>query len=256
MRILFTICGRAGSKGVKNKNLREFLGAPLSWYSLSAIDLYLKNYRQDADFDVVANSDSRELLRVLSENPFLKVDTILRGEELSGDTAAKKDVILDCLRQMEERKGYLYDVVVDLDITSPLRKKEDLLHLITTHFDRKADITYSVTPARRNPYFNQVTYSEEEGARIVIGSDITTRQQAPAVYDMNASLDAYRPDFIKNGGDFDEGYEAIIEMEDTAVLDIDSEEDFRLMGVVAKYLFENDPSFGEIRNNIPTTDVC
>lgn len=26
MKILFTICGRAGSKGIKNKNIREFVG--------------------------------------------------------------------------------------------------------------------------------------------------------------------------------------------------------------------------------------
>ncbi|MDD3706486.1 MAG: acylneuraminate cytidylyltransferase family protein, partial [Clostridiaceae bacterium] len=38
--ILFTICGRAGSKGIKNKNLRDFLGYPLPYYTISAIDLY------------------------------------------------------------------------------------------------------------------------------------------------------------------------------------------------------------------------
>ena len=35
-------------------------------------------------------------------------------------------------------------------------------------------------------------------------------------------------------------------MKDTAVLDIDSEEDFQLMQVVAKYLFETDKEFGLI----------
>ena len=41
MNILFTICGRAGSKGIKNKNVREFLSKPLPLYTLSAIDLFL-----------------------------------------------------------------------------------------------------------------------------------------------------------------------------------------------------------------------
>ena len=35
MNILFTLCGRAGSKGVKGKNARDFLDIPLAWYSLA-----------------------------------------------------------------------------------------------------------------------------------------------------------------------------------------------------------------------------
>ena len=126
MRILFTICGRAGSKGIKNKNLRDFCGAPLAWYSMSAIDLFLKDCQGKYEYDIVANSDSEDLLSMIQRNPFLHVDTIKRTPELSGDTAAKKDVILDCINQMEKRNNCEYDAAVDLDITSPLRTKEDI----------------------------------------------------------------------------------------------------------------------------------
>ena len=43
-RLLITICGRAGSKGFKNKNLKNFCGRPLVYYSLSAAEL-LKSTR-------------------------------------------------------------------------------------------------------------------------------------------------------------------------------------------------------------------
>ena len=39
-------------------------------------------------------------------------------------------------------------------------------------------------------------------------------------------------------------------MKDTAVLDIDSEEDFVLMQFIAKYLYENYPEFAQVRDNI------
>ena len=39
MNILFTLCGRAGSKGFKNKNLKTFLGVPLVYYSIAIIDM-------------------------------------------------------------------------------------------------------------------------------------------------------------------------------------------------------------------------
>lgn len=41
-RLLITICGRAGSKGFKNKNLKTFCGHPLVYYSLSAAELFIK----------------------------------------------------------------------------------------------------------------------------------------------------------------------------------------------------------------------
>ena len=34
-KLLITICGRAGSKGFKNKNLKTFCGRPLVYYSLA-----------------------------------------------------------------------------------------------------------------------------------------------------------------------------------------------------------------------------
>ena len=55
MRLLFTICGRAGSKGIKNKNLRDFVGKPLMYYSISAIDLFLKRTELAVEADIVIN---------------------------------------------------------------------------------------------------------------------------------------------------------------------------------------------------------
>ena len=253
MKILFTICGRAGSKGIKNKNLKDFCGKPLCWYTLSAIELYVKKAEEDGfkfDYDIVANSDSIELLDLIASYPSLEIDKIVRDSALGGDTVGKKDVILDCLVRMEERKSCQYDMVVDLDITSPLRTKEDVDNLIKTHLAKKPVITYSVTNARRNPYFNQVKYDEENGASKVIQSNFTARQQAPDIYDMNASLYAYDPDYLKSGGNFADGYNAIIMMEDTAVLDIDHESDFELMQVVAEYLYGKNEGLKEVRDNI------
>ena len=49
MNILITLCGRAGSKGVKGKNARDFMEIPLVWYSLAGIALYLEQYKGEDD---------------------------------------------------------------------------------------------------------------------------------------------------------------------------------------------------------------
>lgn len=249
MNILFTICGRAGSKGIKNKNIREFCGKPLPYYTISAIDLYLKNTTLDFNADIVVNTDSNELVELMQKNPMRNVEIINRSNDLAGDLVGKIAVIEDCLNKMQERLNKEYDVVIDLDITSPLRTVSDIEKLVSVHLETKADVTTSVVPARRNPYFNQVM-RVGKGFKKVIDSNYTARQQAPAIYDMNASMYAYKPEFLKSGKNVLDGYAECIEMYDTGILDLDHENDFEIMEVIAKYLYDTNKQFGVIRENI------
>ena len=248
MRILFTICGRAGSKGIKNKNIKPFAGHPLPYYTLSAIDLFIRK-NTEYDYDIVINSDSQELLSMMQNSGMCKVDIIERKPELSGDLVGKIDVIHNSLDIMEKRKSLKYDMVVDLDITSPLRREKDIEQLISMHINKCADVTTSVVPARRNPYFNQLKKTDH-GFRKVIESNYTARQQAPEVYDMNASIYAYDPKFLRTGKSVLDGYVECIEMYDTGILDLDHEHDLELMEIIADYLFRNNCEFKEVRDNI------
>lgn len=248
MSILFTICGRAGSKGVKNKNVRDFLGKPLCLYSLSAIDLYLKN-NPEVSADIVVSTDSAKLIEIMENNRMRKVDIIHRSDMLSGDRVAKSEVIFDCVNKMRENHKKNYEMAVDLDITSPLRRVEDIEHLIQKKKEIECDVVFSVVPARRSPYFNMVKKGTNGYAR-VIDSEFISRQEAPAVYDMNASLYAYSLEFLERTKGCFEGECEIIEMQDTGILDLDHEGDFELMQVIAKYLYESDPKYSEIRENI------
>lgn len=247
MRILFTICGRAGSKGIKNKNIRPFVGKPLPYYTLSAIDLYLMKHAEH-ECDIVVNSDSQELLSMMSNSGIHPIELIERSRELGGDTVGKIEVIHNCLDIMKRRKKCEYDVVVDLDITSPLRRIVDIENLIKTHIHTGADVTTSVVVARRNPYFNQLKRTER-GFCKVCESSYTTRQQAPDIYDMNASLYAYLPEHLRSGRTVLDGHIEIIEMYDTGILDLDHENDLELMAVIAEYLFKTKDEFREIYEN-------
>lgn len=248
-KILFTICGRAGSKGIKNKNVRDFVGKALPLYTISAIDLFLKIEENNCYSNIVVNTDSPELITIMQNNGLRKIDVIKRTPELGGDSVGKIAVIQDCLIKMESRKNIKYDIVVDLDITSPLRTVNDINRLVLKHCESGADVTTSVATARRNPYFNQVMKTQH-GYKKVIASNYTARQQAPEIFDMNASIYAYNPQFLLSGKDVLDGYCECIEMYDTGVLDLDHENDFELMEVIAKYLFQKNVSFEEIYKNI------
>ena len=244
MNVLFTICGRAGSKGIKNKNIRMFCGMPLPYYSLAVIDM-LKQTDVNCEYDVVINSDSKELIEMMKNNPFGDVLVINREENLGGDAVPKIAVIQDCLLRTEKSTGKKYDVVIDLDITSPLRTVSDLYRLIKKHEETGADVTTSVADSRRNPYFNMLKKTEH-GYKKVIESNYTARQQAPEMFDMNASLYAYRPEYLFTGKGVLDGYCECIKMYDTGILDLDHENDFELMEVIAQYLFKNNADFAAL----------
>lgn len=248
MNILFTLCGRAGSKGVKGKNARDFLDIPLVWYSMSAIALYKEEYGTGDRIDIVVNTDSHDLIKLVQEVKDLSVGIQLRNEDLAGDKVPKVSVIKDCLERAERDNGVKYDQVVDLDITSPLRTVKDVYNAIIMLSSRPDfDVVYSVVPSRRNPYFNMA--KEENGYfGRAFTSNYTTRQEAPVFYDKNASIYSYSPEALKNKDavKFFLDKCGAIKMLDTGILDIDSEEDFELMQVIAKYLFVNYENYKEI----------
>lgn len=246
MKLLFTLCGRAGSKGIANKNISNFLDKPLALYSLSVIDLYLKN--NDYDADIVVNTDSDELIEIFENNDLRNVDIIKRIPELSTDKIAKIEVINNSLEIMEERHEK-YDLIIDLDITSPLRTVNDLKNIIEKKINSDYDLIFSVTNSRRNPYFNMVKETEH-GYDRVIPSNFNTRQEAPEIFDMNASIYVYSREFLKKKIGLFDGKCGIYNMFDTGILDLDQENDMVLMEVIAEYLFENNVEFKEIYDNI------
>lgn len=185
-RVLITICGRAGSKGFKNKNLKIFDGHPLSYYSLSAAELFIRS-RPDLAVDVCLNTDSGLLIDVITKK-YPEVTVLPRPEELCGDIVPKMPVYQYSLRQMEQKKGYEYDTLIDLDITSPLRQTGDIEGAYEVKASRPdLDLIFSVTPSRRTPYMNMAKLAGDHVEK-VIDHHNTARQQTPPVFDINASI--------------------------------------------------------------------
>ncbi len=235
MNILFTVCGRAGSKGIKGKNFKEFLGHPLLFYTFAAIVLYRDKHAED-NVDIALNTDSPEMINMVKGNKKINAIIVQRKPEMAGDNVAKKVVIADTMQEVQALKGIEYDMVVDCDITSPLRTVKDIENLISKVQTDDYDVVFSVVSARRNPYFNMVKENPDGTVGLVVPSQYTARQQAPEIYDMNASLYVFKPDFLVSETMLLNGKCGIIKMMDTAVLDLDHENDFELMQVIAEYL--------------------
>ncbi len=250
MKILFTICGRGGSKGVPGKNTKEFCGYPLALYTLAAIELYIE--KSGCKAVVAVNTDSEELRDILIEKKS-DILAVKREEADAGDTASKLEVIAKTYKVAKDIKGE-FDAVVDCDITSPLRSAEDIENIVSELFKREeTDLCLSVCEARRSPYFNQLLANEQGYLERVIKTNFVARQQAPTIFDANASLYSYKPQFLMRENPFIfDGNVGFIKMKDTAVLDIDTADDFATMEILAKHYFGSYKPFAEVYEKVKT----
>ena len=68
MNILFTICARAGSKGVKGKNVRMFCQKPLVHYTLEIYEKFVKKHVDEGnEIELAVNTDSELLLEQIQK---------------------------------------------------------------------------------------------------------------------------------------------------------------------------------------------
>lgn len=184
MKRLCTICARGGSQGVKNKNILPLRGKPLIAHSILQA-------KRSGLFDLVAvSSDSEEIRKTALK--WGADEVINRPMELATSTAAKLPAIQHAVLEIEKIKNINFDVIVDLDATSPLRSVDDLIDSFKLFIkDDNASNLITGCSARRSPYFNlveknnhndYVTLSKKSNTPIV------RRQDTPLCYDLNASI--------------------------------------------------------------------
>jgi CMP-N,N'-diacetyllegionaminic acid synthase len=225
MKRLCSVCARGGSKGVPNKNIRPLLGKPLLLHSLDQA-------KESGLFDcIVVSSDSNEILQLAEE---WGVDhAIERPEELATDFAPKLPVIQHCFQTAETLSGMTFDNAVDLDATSPLRNKADLIGVVDLlESNDTAKNVITGTPARRSPYFNLIELDESgrvnlSGKRQNIDGTIVRRQDAPPCFDMNASIYAWWRDSLLKARHVIQSSTRLYVMPEERSVDIDTELDFR-----------------------------
>lgn len=226
-KIVCVIPARGGSKGLPRKNLKLLAGKPLIAYTIGQA---LQSQYIDR---TIVSTDDREIADISrqhgAEVPFL------RPADLAGDHVATIDVLLHAVQWLEEQEKYDFDILVLLHATTPLRSVNDINSCIKMLVETKADNVFSVTEAHRNPYFNMVEADEQGIATLAKKGDFTTRQSAPKVYDMNASIYVWWKDVLKNEKKIFLKKSLIYIMPKERSIDIDDDFDFK----VAEFLCLN-----------------
>lgn len=228
MKRICSICARAGSKGVANKNIRILAGKPLIAHSVEqALSTGL--------FELVAmSSDSDEILEVARQ--YGATLMVKRPDELATDTAAKIPAIQHCILEAEKRLGMEFSTIVDLDATSPLRTADDIRGAVDLLESRGVANVITGAPARRSPYFNLVEVDASGVARLSkkLDKPVVRRQDAPKCFDMNASIYVWRRDALFGNQSVFNADTLLYVMPEERSVDIDSLLDFAIVELLMK----------------------
>ena len=130
------IPARGGSKGIPNKNIKEFAGKPLIVHS---IEYALNCTKID---EVVVSTDDDKIIKIARKAGARIVN---RPPELSTDSATTESAIHHFVNKFNKKP----DILVLLQPTSPFRPKGSLENAITHFTENGFDSLLSITPTHR-----------------------------------------------------------------------------------------------------------
>ena len=128
MKLLTIIPARSGSKGIKNKNLTNFLGKPLINYSIN----FAKKLKNNT---TIVCTDSKIIQSIAKKN--LKFNDYSRPKRLSRDNTLLNNTLYHTVVWAIKKK-IEFDSILILQPTSPLRDIKDL-NKILKYFHKKKD---------------------------------------------------------------------------------------------------------------------
>ena len=223
MKVSSIILARGGSKGVLNKNKRDFCGKPLiSWTIEQCIDGGI-----DKD-NIFVSSDSHDILEIGHE---YGVGSILRTPEVSGDGATSELSWIYSINYLR-KLGFNYDWIFAPQVTSPMREPSDIKNGLLMAESGEYDSLFAATKTDQCSLWKKSKDGLES-----IGYDYKNRkrrQDNDIQYIENGSFYMFKPDSIKNFNNRMYGNIGIVEMDQWKSFEIDSVDDFKLCSLVMK----------------------
>jgi len=223
MNIVAIIPARGNSKGIANKNIIDFCGKPLIYWTITQS---LKS--KYIDGKVYVSSDSKKILR-LSESFGAK--SILRPSNISSDTSTSEEALIHSINEIE-KKSEKVDLVVFLQCTSPLRTSIDIDMAIEYFNKENYDSLFSATNLKDLCLWRSVGNKLKS-----INFDYKLRKMRQDVqpqYSENGSFYIFKPNILREYNNRFGGKIGIFEMESWKIHEIDDQDDIEICNFYMK----------------------
>lgn len=225
MKNIAIVTARSGSKGLKDKNIKELCGKPMMVYSIEAAI-------ESGLFDeVMVSTDSERYAEIAKESgasvPFL------RSEALASDSAGSWDVVREVLNKYKEM-GREFDTVCLLQPTSPLRTAEDIREAYDLYKEKSAKSIVGVCESEHSPLWANVLPEDLSMDNFIAKENSKRRQLLPTYYRLNGAMYIVDVEKIMESNDIYTGAYAYV-MPTYKSVDVDSELDFIIAEKVMEY---------------------
>ncbi len=226
-KVLAFIPARAGSKGIKNKNIIDLAGKPLISYTINAAK---KSKYIDK---VIVSTDGEKIADVAkkygADVPFF------RPKELAEDTSNVITAIIYTIKELKKMSEE-YDILVLLQPTSPFRSEQHIDEALEMLINNNLPSLLSVCETDKNPTLIR-TLDKDKMIKPIIESDISLRQQMDKYYILNGAIYInYVKDIKENRYLKDNEYGYI--MDKYHSLDIDEPIDLEIANLYINKLFK------------------
>lgn len=225
--VLFICCARNGSKGVPDKNIAIVENKPLICYTLDLLkQVPFKNH-------LVLSTDGDPIAKICRD----KVDYLIdRPSDLAEDDTPRWPVLIHAVEQAESYFKCKYDYVFDFLVTSPFRRVEDVIQCYELVQEDGVGNVITGVSAHRNPYFNMVELNDGVPQLVKkLPKQLTRRQDAPLVYDMNGSVYAWKRDFLFSSDQLITSSTRLHVMPEEYGLDVDTAFDLELLELLMRH---------------------
>ncbi|MBI4707943.1 MAG: acylneuraminate cytidylyltransferase family protein [Candidatus Omnitrophica bacterium] len=225
-KILAVITARGGSKGILGKNIKPLSGKPLIYWTLSEArkSKYIDKIIVSTDDPGIADISRKHGAEV----PFL------RPKKLAQDKSSSMDVLFHAIDWLKQR-GLVFDIVVLLQPTSPLRTKTDIDEALMALFKRNAMAIVSVAEAFYPPLWTNTLPSDGNMKNFLPKGFVNkNRQSLPKYYQFNGAIYLGLIEYIKKKRSFlGESTYAYLMPKERSV-DIDDTIDFLMAEILLK----------------------
>lgn len=225
MENIAIIPARSGSKGLKNKNIKDLCGKPLMAYTIEAA------IRLGCFDEIMVSTDSEKYAEIAGKYganvPFL------RSEAAATDTASSEDMIEEVLDGYR-RRGRLFDTFCLLQPTSLLRVAGDIFAAYEIYRTKASFAVVSVCEAEHSPLWCGHLPENNELINFIDPDNMKRRQDSGRFYRLNGAIYIVNIEKFKNDRFFYQAGSYAYIMPQEKSVDIDTEIDFRF----AEFLME------------------
>ena len=225
MNTLGVITARSGSKGIKDKNIRELAGKPLIAYTIESA---LKCRHID---EVMVSTDSALYADMARE--YGAVVPFMRSEKHSADNAKSIDVLLEVIDEYG-KIGKHFDNIVMLQPTSPLRTYNNLDEAFKLFYEKEADSVVGVCECEHSPLWSNTLPEDMNMYGFIKSEDNLARQNLKKFYRLNGAMYISKVDVLKEIKSFygKKSYAYVMEQKES--VDIDTELDFEYAEILMR----------------------